>query len=133
MRQRNRPATIDYAKSLPLDTIQISGIAAYPGTEMYKWAKKEGYLIPQEWREYVDENHEQVTVLDYPHLSKEKIDELIDTGLREFYLRPRQMVKMAAAIRGVGDVKRKLYGLKSFVDAMSVNKKKSDKKESGGR
>ena len=120
--------TIDYAKSLPLDTIQISGIAAYPGTELYDWAKKNGYLIPKDWTEYLDKNQEQVTVVDYPDLPKEKIDELINQGLKEFYLRPKQMVKMAAAIRGVGDVKRKLYGLKSFVDAMSIRKKPDGEK-----
>ncbi|MFH1679947.1 MAG: radical SAM protein [Candidatus Eisenbacteria bacterium] len=117
-------ATIDYAKSLPLDTIQISGIAAYPGTELHEWAKREGHLIPKDWKEYLDENHEQVTVLGYPGLPKEKIDELIDQGLKEFYLRPKQILKMAASIRGVGDVKRKLYGFRSFLDAMAVARKK---------
>jgi len=117
-------ATIDYAKSLPLDTIQISGIAAYPGTEMYEWAKHEGHLIPKDWSEYLDENHEQVTVLGYPKLPKETIDELIDQGLKEFYLRPRQIWKMATAIRGAGDVKRKLYGFRSFLDAMAVSRRK---------
>lgn len=116
--------TIDFAKSLPLDTIQISGIAAYPGTELYDWARKEGYLIPKDWTEYLDENQEQVTVVDYPDLPKERIDQLINEGLKEFYLRPKQMAKMAVAMRGVGDVKRKLYGLKSFVDAMTSVKKK---------
>ncbi len=117
-------ATIDFAKSLPLDTIQISGVAAYPGTEIYDWAEREGYLVPKDWDEYLDENHEQVTVLDYPQLPKERIDELIDTGLREFYLRPKQVVRMASAIRGVGDIKRKMHGVKSFVDYMGGNARK---------
>jgi radical SAM superfamily enzyme YgiQ (UPF0313 family) len=121
-------ATIDYAKSLPLDTIQISGIAAYPGTELYAWAKKEGHIIPRDWPEYLDENQEQVTVLDYPNLPKETIDKLINQGLKEFYLRPRQILKMAASIRGVGDAKRKLYGFRSFVDAMSIGRAKRTKR-----
>ncbi|MFH1279334.1 MAG: radical SAM protein [Candidatus Eisenbacteria bacterium] len=121
--ERSARKTIDFAKSLPLDTIQISGIAAYPGTELYDWAKKNGHLIPKDWSEYLGENEEQVTVVDYPELPKERIDALIDQGLKEFYLRPKQIAKMAATIRGVGDVKRKLYGFKSFVEAMSVKKK----------
>jgi radical SAM superfamily enzyme YgiQ (UPF0313 family) len=32
--------TIDFAKSLPLDTIQITGVASYPGTSIYRWAKE---------------------------------------------------------------------------------------------
>ena len=115
-------ATIDFAKSLPLDTIQISGIAVYPGTEMYQWAKTNGYLIPKDWPQWVDENHEQVTLLNYPQMSKKEIDESIDTGLKEFYLRPGQMWSMLKGIRSIGDLKRKLYGLKAFMDYFSSGK-----------
>lgn len=109
-------ATIDFAKSLPLDTIQISGICTYPGTEIYNWAKERGYLMPKDWNEWVSEDFEQVTLLNYPQLSKKEIDEFIDKGLREFYLRPKQIIKMAKDLKNVGDIKRKLYGFKSFLD-----------------
>jgi radical SAM superfamily enzyme YgiQ (UPF0313 family) len=66
--------TIDFAKSLPLDTVQFSGICVYPGTEMYRWAQANGYLVPQDWRQWVDENREQITLLNYPQFSKEQID-----------------------------------------------------------
>ncbi len=108
--------TIEFAKSLPLDTIQISGICPYPGTELYRWAKEMGYLIPQDWREWVGDDLEQVTLLSYPWLSKEEIDELIDKGLREFYLRPYQIIRMLFSIRSAGDLMRKLYGFRSFLD-----------------
>jgi hypothetical protein len=64
----------------------------------------------------VDGNWEQVTVLSYPELSKHEIDSLIDRGLREFYLRPKQMLRMTLAIRGTDDLKRKLYGFKVFIE-----------------
>lgn len=115
-------ATIDFAKSLPLDTIQISGICAYPGTEIYKWAKEHGYLVPKDWSEWVNEELEQVTLLNYPQLSKKEIDELIDKGLKEFYLRPKQIFKMALNIRDLGDIKRKIYGFKSFLGYFGKSK-----------
>ncbi len=108
--------TIEFAKSLPLDTIQISGICAYPGTEIYRWAKENGHLLPKDWTEWVDENGEQVTILNYPNFPKEEMDAVIDEGLREFYLRPGQMLRMLASIRDIGDLKRKVYGLASFFD-----------------
>ena len=117
-------ATIEFAKSLPLDTIQISGIAVYPGTEMYNWAKANGYLIPRDWPQWVDEKYEQVTLLNYPQMSKKEIDEAIDVGLKEFYLRPGQMWNMLKGIRSLGDLKRKAYGLKAFVDYFSSSGKK---------
>lgn len=115
--------TIEFAKSLPLDTIQISGICPYPGTELYRWAKEMDYLIPHDWRDWVGKDLEQVTLLSYPHLTREEIDELIDKGLREFYLRPGQIMKMLFSIRDKGDLLRKLYGLRSFIDYF-VSKRK---------
>ena len=108
--------TIRFACSLPLDTIQISGICVYPGTEMYDWARREGFLVPQDWPEWVGPTGEQVTLLNYPQLSKQEIDALIDLGLRRFYLRPRQMAAMLLSIRSWADVRRKFYGLSRFLD-----------------
>jgi len=109
--------TIEFAKSLPMDTVQFSGICAYPGTEIYRQARENGSLVPNTWREWVDENWEQVTVLDYPGLGKEEIDRLIDKGLKEFYLRPKQMVRMALDTRTSDDLRRKLFGIKMFIQS----------------
>lgn len=107
--------TIAFAKSLPLDTIQISGICVYPGTELYAWAREKGCLVPRDWREWVSRSGEQVTLLSYPQLSKKEIDALIDRGLREFYLRPRQILSMLGAVRSPADIRRKAYGGWSFL------------------
>ena len=116
--------TIKFARSLSMDTVQFSGICAYPGTEMYNWADGKGFLVPEAWRGWVDENWEQITVLDYPGLDKKEIDGLIDRGLKEFYLRPKQMLKMALAVRSLDDLKRKLYGAISFSDYISETRAK---------
>ncbi len=108
-------ATVDFAKSLPLDTIQITGIAVYPGTRLYAWAKQNGYLLAADWREWLTAEREQKTLLSYPQLSYQEIDEMIDIGLKEFYLRPRQIWNMLISIRSLGDLLRKIYGLKAFI------------------
>jgi hypothetical protein len=69
----------------------------------------------------VDENWEQATVLSLPELSKEEIDGLIDQGLKEFYLRPQQILQMARAIRTLDDLRRKIYGLRMFLDGGLVS------------
>jgi radical SAM superfamily enzyme YgiQ (UPF0313 family) len=107
--------TVEFAKSLPMDTVQFSGICAYPGSEIYHWARNNGSLVPNTWREWVDENWEQVTVLNYPELSKEEIDRLIDRALKEFYLRPKQILRMALAVRSPDDLRRKLFGIRMFI------------------
>ena len=99
-----------------MDTVQFSGICAYPGSEIYQEATTKGFLTPKMWRGWVDENWEQATVLSLPELSKEEIDRFIDQGLREFYLRPRQILQMAKAIRTLDDLRRKIYGFTRFLD-----------------
>ncbi|MBF0483459.1 MAG: radical SAM protein [Candidatus Omnitrophica bacterium] len=114
--------TIDFAKSLPLDTIQITGIAVYPGTFMYQWAKQNGYLLGKDWTDWLTPEGEQKTMLSYPQLSNIDIDMLIDKGLKEFYLRPKQIWRMLISIRSMGDLLRKLYGFKAFLDYFLKNK-----------
>jgi hypothetical protein len=53
--------------------------------------------------------------LNYPQLSNRDIDFYIDKGLKEFYLRPKQMWQMLISIRSVGDLLRKLHGFGAFV------------------
>ncbi len=108
--------TIEFAKSLPVDTVQFSGICVYPGTAYYKWVRENGYLVPDDWPHWVDENLEQRTIINFPHLPADKINELVDKGLREFYLRPRQMLSMLFNIRSWADIKTKWHGLMSFID-----------------
>jgi len=107
--------TLDFAKSLPLDTIQITGIAVYPGTSLYRWAKEKGYILAEDWRDWLTPQQEQRTIVNYPQLSAGQIDALIDQGLKEFYLRPKQIWHMLISIRSAGDLLRKIYGLKSFL------------------
>jgi anaerobic magnesium-protoporphyrin IX monomethyl ester cyclase len=109
-------ATIDYAKSMPLDTMQITGIATYPGTHLYVWAKENGHLLAKDWKDWLTAEGEQKTLLSYPQLTNKEIDAFIDLGLKEFYLRPKQMWRMLISIRSIGDFLRKIYGLGAFMD-----------------
>ncbi len=124
--------TIDFAKSLPLDTIQVTGIAVYPGTVLYEWAKDHGFIHVKDWTEWLTPEGEQRTIVSYPQLSAEEIDELIDVGLKEFYLRPTQIWRMLISIRSIGDLLRKLYGFKAFLNYFREKiSKRSKNKKSG--
>jgi radical SAM superfamily enzyme YgiQ (UPF0313 family) len=108
--------TIRFAQELPIDTCQFTGVAAYPGTSYYDWARRNGYLVAKDWSEWVDADREQRGVVDIPGLSMGEIRELVDHGLRSFYLRPGQMRTIARNVRSLSDVRTKLHGLRSFVD-----------------
>ena len=45
--------TIQLACRLPVDTVQFSITTPYPGTEMYRMYKKNGWLLNENWEEYL--------------------------------------------------------------------------------
>ncbi len=108
--------TVRFARSLPCDTVQFSGLCPYPGTGLYEWAKNNGFLVPKDWTEWVDMKNEQCTLLSLPGLPKERIDYYIDKGLREFYIRPKQILRMLMNIKSWSDLKRKFYGFQKFLE-----------------
>lgn len=115
--------TISMSQELPIDTAQFTGVVAYPGTSYYDWAKESGALIPNDWRDWVTEDYEQAATVDLPGLDRDQINELVDKGLKEFYMRPLQMVRMARNISSWSDVKAKAHGLASFVNYFRTNGK----------
>ena len=108
--------TIRFAKCLPCDTVQFSGLCPYPGTPLYDWAVKNDYLTAKDWTEWLNKDYEQCTLLSYPQFSSKAIDYYIDRGLKSFYLRPQQILRMLLNIRSLSDIQRKFFGLKSFLD-----------------
>jgi radical SAM superfamily enzyme YgiQ (UPF0313 family) len=115
--------TLAFAKSLPIDTLQFSGVCVYPGTKMYRWAKIHRFLVPSDWTGWVSETHEQTTLLNYPTLSRGRMDALIDAGLRGFYLRPGKLFRLLLSIRGLSDLRRFFFGAEKFFDYFRKNKK----------
>ncbi len=122
-------ATIRLAKSLPLDTIQFSGVVAYPGTEFYNWAKKKDYIVPKDWTEWVDDNYEQGTILNYPQLSTAEMNRLIDKGLKDFYLRPGKILYHLLTVQDFADLKRKAGGFFRFADYLKRKQAKKGEKD----
>jgi anaerobic magnesium-protoporphyrin IX monomethyl ester cyclase len=108
--------TVEFAKHLPIDTAQFSGLCPYPGTEYYEWTRAHGCLVPQDWPEWVDKEGEQRAIVDLPALSVEEINRLVDKGLKEFYLRPAQMARILANALSPADLRTKWDGLVGFVD-----------------
>ena len=107
--------TIKLVGDIKPDTLQISGLTPYPGTEFYNWCKENGYIIAKDWTDWVDAG-EQSTVVEYPNLSKEDIVGLVDKGLYEnFYFRPSTWMHHLLTIKGYDDFKRKVRGARSLV------------------
>jgi len=81
--------TLDFAMELSPDTVQFFPMMVYPGTEAYEWAKRRGYLITEDFSEWVTEEGLHNCVVSTPELSNREVVEWCDTARRKYYLRPR--------------------------------------------
>src|SRR6185437_9439382 len=90
--------TIDFAKELDVETIQVSVAHAYPGTEFYDYAKANGFIV-NEGSAMVDEGGHQLAMIEYPGLPRDYVMEMVHKFYDEYYFRPRavfRIVKKAA-------------------------------------
>jgi hopanoid biosynthesis associated radical SAM protein HpnJ len=76
--------SIRFAKEVNPRTIQVSLAAAYPGTELYAQATKNGWLLDDH---LVADTGRQVSSLNYPNLSHHEIFEAAATFYKQFYFR----------------------------------------------
>lgn len=81
--------TLELAKALDPDTAQFFPLMVYPGTEAYEWARRNGYLTTEDFREWLTLDGLHKTIINLPGLSAEELVRWCDQARREFYLRPR--------------------------------------------
>ena len=82
--------TIAFSKKLPLDIALFHIAAPYPGTPFFFEVVENGWFRPGTRWEEVD--MERSTVLDYPHLSAERLEYWQKRAFREWAFRPRPML-----------------------------------------
>jgi radical SAM superfamily enzyme YgiQ (UPF0313 family) len=105
--------TIDFALSLGLTTAQFSGAVPFPGTKFYDLCRDNLWLKAQDWHDWLCDG-EQCGIVEYPHLSREGINDYVDLGLKKFYLRPAYMAKFILGSRTFSDCYRKFRGARNF-------------------
>jgi radical SAM superfamily enzyme YgiQ (UPF0313 family) len=110
--------TIAFAKSLDPDTIGFFVAVPYPGTQMYKEAKKLGYLRKDlAWEDFAVVGKGR-SPMELPNLSAERIRELQIKALREFYFRPRYMLRKLSSLRSFAQVRSMLRGVKTMISLL---------------
>jgi hopanoid biosynthesis associated radical SAM protein HpnJ len=78
--------TIDFAKKLDNETIQVSIAHPYPGTEFYDYAVKNDLISIGN---IVDERGNQLPKVIYPGLDEAQLMEWVERFYSEYYFRPR--------------------------------------------
>ncbi len=114
--------TIDFAKELDVETIQVSIAHAYPGTEMYDFAKKNGFIVGTE--RMVDDGGHQVAQIEYPGLPREHVMEMVHKFYDEYYFRPKAVFRIVRKAVFNGEERQRLYKeAKSFMKLRAARNK----------
>jgi hopanoid biosynthesis associated radical SAM protein HpnJ len=78
--------TIDFAKLLDLETIQVSLAHAYPGTEFHDYLVQNNFLAASA---LADNKGHQLPHIEYPGLSRREMMDAVNRFYDEYYFRPR--------------------------------------------
>lgn len=107
--------TLNFAKSLTMDTVQFFPLMLYPGTEAYEWAKKNNYIKANSYDEWIKPDGMYNCVLSTPEVSNQELVEFCNYARREFYLRPSYiLMKAGQCLTNWGDFKRTLKAFGTF-------------------
>lgn len=111
--------TIEYAKSLDVFSIQVSLAAPYPGTELYRQARENGWFAGD--AHLVDEFGQQAAALEYEGLTQAEIFRSVERFYKAYYFRPRPIARMLGEMLGDWDMmKRRLREGAEFFRFLSL-------------
>ncbi len=116
--------TIEFAKSLDVFSIQVSLAAPYPGTELYRQAKENGWF--SEDLDLVDGGGRQTAALEYDGLSRDEIFRAVERFYKAYYFRPRPIARMLGEMLGDFSVmKRRLREGAEFFRFLSLRSERA--------
>jgi hopanoid biosynthesis associated radical SAM protein HpnJ len=104
--------TINFAKQLDVETIQVSMAHAFPGTEFYDYALANGFITNNKMN---DEGGHQLAHIEYPGLPADYVLEMVHKFYDEYFFRPKAAWRVVSKAIMNGDVKRLYHESRSFL------------------
>jgi len=90
----------EFAKEINCDSMQFYPLYVYPGTEAFKWAEDNGFLITRDFSKWLTPEGTHDCVVDLPGYSGREMMRLCDEYLKKYHLRPGYLaMKLVQAIR----------------------------------
>ncbi|MGA2740123.1 MAG: hopanoid biosynthesis associated radical SAM protein HpnJ [Bryobacteraceae bacterium] len=113
--------TIDFAKRLDTETVQVSLASPYPGTEFYDYVKKNDLITIDAM---TDETGHQLPNIIYPGLERGELVEWVERFYGEYYFRPRVIWRVVRkAIFDSSERKRLTKEAREYMALRSKRKK----------
>ena len=98
--------TIDFAKELDCETIQVSLAHAMPGTELHTTMSEQGFLRVEA---LADSGGHQLPHIEYPHLSKTEMMTGVNRFYDEYYFRPKVVWRIVKEALWDDHERKRLY------------------------
>jgi radical SAM superfamily enzyme YgiQ (UPF0313 family) len=119
--------TIEFAKELDPETIQVSIAHAFPGTELYEFVTENGYYRKE--AEMAAPTGHQQPHIEYPGLPRAAMMEAVDRFYLEYFLRPHALWRVVGKTFFDGRERRRLTReAKQFI-RLHMDRKKFIEKE----
>ncbi len=93
--------SIDFARKLDADYVNFHIATPFPGTEFYRQAKENGWLISDRWEDYEEEGS---AVVSYPQLSADELVAAQKKAMLLSYANPSRLVREVSNIRSFDDL-----------------------------
>lgn len=101
--------TLNSAKSLPFDSIQVLPLIPTPNTISWKWAEDNEFLITRDYSQWLTPDGGYSCVVSRPDFTSGDVEKCIGTFIREFYLRPAYITyKLGQSLKSWNEMKRNL-------------------------
>jgi radical SAM superfamily enzyme YgiQ (UPF0313 family) len=98
--------TIEFAKELDCETIQVSLAHAMPGTELHEQMSKDGFLRVEA---LADSSGHQLPHIEYPHLQKAEMMAGVNRFYDEYYFRPKVVWRIVKEALWDGHERKRLF------------------------
>ncbi|MDP8964120.1 MAG: hopanoid biosynthesis associated radical SAM protein HpnJ [Cyanobacteriota bacterium] len=112
--------SLQFAKELDCETIQVSIAHAYPGTEFYDFAQANGYFRSDV--DMTDETGHQLPHIEYPGLSRGEMMEAVEYFYDQYYFRPRIVARIVK--KAIFDSKERSRLYKEAQEYLSLRAKR---------
>jgi hopanoid biosynthesis associated radical SAM protein HpnJ len=104
--------TVEFAKRLDCETIQVSIAHAFPGTELFEYVEQNGFKTNKAMS---DGAGHQMAHIEYPGLPVEYIMLMVHKFYDEYYFRPRAAFRIVWQAIVNGDIRRLFAEARSFM------------------
>jgi hopanoid biosynthesis associated radical SAM protein HpnJ len=98
--------TVEFAKRLDVETIQVSIAHPYPGTEFYDYVQRNGLITIDAM---TDEKGHQLPNITYPGLDRAELVDWVERFYGEYYFRPRVAWRIMRRAMFDSGERRRLY------------------------